>query len=522
MLDPDHSVSPAIHSAQVEGALALPPSSIASGNGSITSFLPDPQTAVPPIPFIDLPNEVLLLIVGDDWRIANLLSMTCPTLHRIFQDLLPAHKYQYQRIIDHMSRSAPTPRAVRADKSYMQKDLLQINASVPTGRLIPLPATPEWEQLKNGQLGTTLTRYEYKRALLQRDCIITWNLLLHPEILKNRQQAADLMKTLLHFLPHIPNAQAYITALFDHGLSWNIIDQLAHLHLDRCTQLVARHFSPSHVSHFISAQFSCFKHINIESYIKGLRAGCIQSMLTATVHELCRLYEGRKSTYRHLYEENSNLLQMLFEQGCDLEQTKCGRTVLVRTIMDHRPAPSALVKQLLQHADPNATNKDGMTPLMLACNSHQKKLIRLLLENERTNVNVKLHPKSPEDDSVLYYAMYFKDILLIQSVLAHPTMQLDTVASSFYQAISCGKDNSASLLLQAIDAQKKDEVLTRALALAINRKQHTIAEIMIRQWGAIPPNPDQPLPISYGDIGVALVNFELSVAASFVRQKLTK
>jgi ankyrin repeat protein len=88
----------------------------------------------------------------------------------------------------------------------------------------------------------------------------------------------------------------------------------------------------------------------------------------------------------------------------------------------------SLIKLLIEHgADYNATDKEGRTPLMLAFNKDQPKIVQLLLECPEIDVNV----EDKQYQSALDYAVELGNLELLQHLLRHPAFDvLQTLHSS--------------------------------------------------------------------------------------------
>jgi hypothetical protein len=96
--------------------------------------------------------------------------------------------------------------------------------------------------LREQPLNAQLRGEDKHSTLIKKTFIISWDVLLQPAVLNDRQQSLQVIRFLLALFPHIEYAEDYVEKLFKYGLSWDIFHQLANIHLDCCIQLVAKYF----------------------------------------------------------------------------------------------------------------------------------------------------------------------------------------------------------------------------------------------------------------------------------------
>jgi hypothetical protein len=411
------------------------------------------------------------------------------------------------------------------------------------GLPIPDPYTSEWRRLRYRCLDANLSAEDQIKALY----ITTWDLLLLPKMINNRLQALDLMKILIdlsHYINdrHSENTICYAAKLFPKGFPRVFFDQLASLHLDRCMQLIAKHFKYTRdprcvtlVDAFLKAQapsqgevlyakFSSLYKGNIQNArndkklsdlgIGGLYAGI--AMIDRGYARSLLFYVGQffyshgpgvtgpaPEVYRN--EVPKALLQKLFDKGCDLEQINQNEeTVLIYVMLiagllrtkndfydipyEYRPTTDTkynaertayLVQRLLQQgANCNARDKKNNTPLIIACQYKLEKLVPLLLQYP-----VEVDARNNDGLSALDYAITNGNLAAIEALLKKS--EYYTLLFAFRHAILLGKDEVFSTFLHNIDAQEKREFIQQAFTLAIEEEQLSVAETLHEKYGAI-------------------------------------
>jgi ankyrin repeat protein len=480
-------------SSQPEVAIELLSNSNTQAVSAITDYLPDIEFDTPSIPTVSLPNEVWLFIIEqikDDKSLLS-LSTTCKQTRSIYQDdrVYPGFQRQQHIFTYHLT----TPHV------YEELHNKLINKEV--GKVfIPDPNTDDWKVLREQPLNAQLRGEDRHSALIKKTFIISWDLLLQPAVLKDRQQSLQITRFLLALFSHIEHAEDYVEKLFKHGLTWDIFHQLANIHLDCCIQLVAKYFPVQ------ADMFACtFTHerLGIDSV----------SLLTALKKEddpSVLFYIG--SSF------GEELLDLLLKQGSDLE--KCN-------VLGHTPLLDAIYKSdivlaslfLNYGANCNASDDKGNTPLIAACtNGYAPELVELLLKQPMIEVNarnnngetalhhaarhelvskmkilllnnfVDINARTAKGFSVLEYAIQQNQFPVLQLLLQHPL--LDTTAShnpdvsTLYFAIEYDQLTVVQDLLTKLDSAS----LCSAFNYAIWRKKYEIANSFLQNMNQAQQN----------------------------------
>jgi hypothetical protein len=266
---------------------------------------------------------------------------------------------------------------------------------------------------------------------------------------KERAQASELMKVLIVLRPYIINVEEYVTKLFPDSFPTKLFSLLANeVHLDRCIQLILRHFSISkktpEVAPFIIFQCPPLKNLTGPyNILYDIQKGKYSSLLFYIVENFHLFDRDEDSIQRDALE---SLLTLLFEHGCDLEQTDSkGQTVLISAVSlaahfedskvnYNKQAFYKIISLLLEKgANCNARDREGFTPLMIACKSGQEEVVKLLINQPGIEINA---VKFEIDDSytALDYAIPH-NVSIIQTLLRQQRTNLDIGPNAFFKEL---------------------------------------------------------------------------------------
>jgi ankyrin repeat protein len=495
---------------------AQQPSRRAGGNSDETS-LPK-QDVLSEITFLDLPDEILGYLIKkikDPIRIIH-FSSTCRQAYRGYQ-----WQYKMQERQTHtLAYNLATPALCK--KLYLKLiSITDIKIDIPT----PYTEKEERKKLRDILIDAELTAEARQIVLLQKIYVIAWDLLLQPEVLENQSQASELIKILLDLLPHINNAQDYATHLFNDALFFKVFDLLAQRHLDRCLQMIVRYFDLNKAHEFITAQ----KNTPNALLSKGL------ALIDQAILE--EVKEGGYPSFLHYalvsfldlpidrYEDINNLLNILFDQGCDLEQrNEEGETALIYLMRLAQDFPKKwfgyLITRLIeQGADCNAQDKNGNTILMMITPiimRRHKDVILTLLQNLQIDVNainnqgnsalhiaiqrhnlslaeaflkhegIKLNASNNQGWTILMYAS-MRDFFLVQTLLEYEEIGLNAINhegnTALHLAVETHNLSSVQVLLQhlKIDVNIRNNQGKSALAMAIEAQNLPVMEILLKR-----------------------------------------
>jgi ankyrin repeat protein len=141
-----------------------------------------------------------------------------------------------------------------------------------------------------------------------------------------------------------------------------------------------------------------------------------------------------------------------------------------------------LIKRLFEQGeDCNAQDKQGNTPLILACMHDQQVLIKILLHQVPLNINVTNH----QGLSALDYAIRYSTVTIVQALLTHG-VNLDLRLTAFNHAVKFKKDNMVSALLPTAKILE-DIFIHHALIHAITAGESRVAYTLIKDY-AVNPN----------------------------------
>jgi ankyrin repeat protein len=362
---------------------------------SASVYIPLPPQQSNHITLNLLPAEVLLNILTHLKSSADLVRVgaTCRDFAGLVQE---SYKGQYLQFI----QALPD----------LSREILEASNLLKRSIAIPAPHTDEWEKLRYGSFNTSLTQQEE----IVKVYITAWDLLLQPSVSENKERAAKLMRIILDSLPYISNAKNYAATLFSTEFPTAFFDQLAsHGHLDRCLQIVAKHFptyqgDPAHK--FIIAQCPALfsDDWNECSIEEGLLKNNYNNFLACSLGTIFNISTQHPSDDNKLrMDKIFALLKKLFKQGCDLEETdQEGITVLLHTVAYTRERSPYLVYLIVtllleQGANYNATDNEGNTPLIWACRHENDELVFPFLQYRDLNINA----SNNKGETALYTAL---------------------------------------------------------------------------------------------------------------------
>ena len=216
-------------------------------------------------------------------------------------------------------------------------------------------------------------------------------LLIKPLIFNNQEQTSRLIEILFTLQPHISNVEEHISTLFPHGFPSELFKWLATVHLEKCLQIVVRHF---HIHEGSPAYQFIIEHCPEDSInLKGIRRiqnGYCKSFLLNAVQNLYSCQSDEEDS------EEEDFSQQYFE----------------------------LIKRLLQQdTECNATDQEGRTPLMLACMNEDKELISLLIQQPGIAVDV----RDELDRTALEHAIISDNLTIVQALLEHPNVNINAI-----------------------------------------------------------------------------------------------
>jgi ankyrin repeat protein len=484
----------------------------------------DIDFANPISPITALPAELIIAILEQVEEPTSTLNLTtsCQTFHLIYQENLPLYKRQEYVFLHNLN----TPSL--CEKFYA---LLAKSNIVPVE--VPLIGTEEWKALKDQPLTDDLANR------VKKIYIDAWTLLLQPQS-TSRPQAAELLRLLLNLSPYIYNAQDYADSLLASGLSWRMLYHFKDVHLDRCLQLVLKHFpipeeinvrSPYLVHPTYKFIFTCFPPDAISLYeIKEIQSNQYRNFLFYAIEKRVDMFMSQHHAH---YATSLALFKALLEQGCDLEQTnQKGDTALICLIKRANKIKHKVVMQevygygypyeqidqlasllLEKGANCNVKDQSGNTPFMLASHYGLDTLALLLLRQPSIDINARdnrgnhalhfvlssrylsqlldhllQHPelgdnvnaKNNAGESILDKIALSRDLITIQKLLrySHTNIHESKYADlwALYQAIEYDKLSQLQDLL-SVDA--KLEIRVAAFSYAIWQKKEEIIHLFL-------------------------------------------
>jgi ankyrin repeat protein len=337
---------------------------------------------------------------------------------------------------------------------------------------------------------------------------------------KEQAQASELMKILIALRPYITNVEKYIAKLFPDGFPTKLFSLLANeVHLDRCVQLVLRHFPISketpEVATFIMSECPPLKNLT-RSYdiLFAIQEGKYPSLLFCIVENFIVFDHQKYGTHRNALR---SLLTLLFERGCDLEQTNSkGQTVLIsavslaahskdRKVVYNNQSIHEIISLLLEKgANCNARDREGFTPLMIACNSGQEEVVKLLINQPGIEINA---VNEMEDSyTALDYAIPH-NLSIIQTLLRQQSTNLDIGPDEFFRELyhDIEFDNLDNVQFKLLTSMIKTEVLVSILNYAKLKGNsaiiNTISRRLKRQQASQSSDQGDELPATIGQLG---------------------
>jgi ankyrin repeat protein len=437
-------------------------SHLATERDTVAASILEQQIEATKITWVNLPIEVLVCImqkINDPISIL-MLSTTCQKFRAIYQD---DRVYEAQERRHHLLMYNLTTPAL--SNKFCAQVTKKSSIAMLGNMVIPAPNTAEWQKLRDQPLETHLIDEASSKAWVKNLYITVWDLLLQPEVMTNQLLAAELMKLLLYVVPHISNAEAYVATVLGKDFPDALFAQLADIHLDRCIQVVAKHFpidrnSPAY--EFIVTQLPAT--LNCPSnLIEDIKAGKVDSILFYCVKSIETHFPNELGT-----RARTDLLDMLFSRGCDINQTdQAGQTILHHLsnsglILDQTIL--TLLQTLLQHPsiDVNAKNAQDESVLDTAVKQGQLQVIEALLQHAHLNINTCKY----QDISALYFAIQHNVLYLVQNLLITSKITLETLLSAFNYTVWKRQDEMVNLFLQTMSEQEQVSFISQAFTLA--------------------------------------------------------
>jgi ankyrin repeat protein len=411
-----------------KGGVIPAASSIVPGEGNAARFMPLQHDVMPSID--SLPTTLLILIMqkmSNDPRSLIRLSLTCRQFQTIFKatyKIDKAHEYPSFAFAYIFSCDIATP--AMCEDLYAILSNRQANQTIPLAFqvVIPDPYTSQWTQLKDHPVEPSLKGPARQTAIIQKFYIKAWDLLGQSTVLANKSQAVRLMRLLLDLLPYIHNLEEYAAKLFHERSPQKCFSQLAEYHVDRCLQLVVKHFNIAQAYTFITAINPVFRtHLIEQDALKDIKEGLYPSFLHYTLANYVS-----KST---AYHDFSTLLTLLFKQGCDLEQRNANAETALSYVLKMLPIgkrrakyQKELISYLIeQGANCNVRDKEGNTPLIMMVYEKviQRSIISFLLQYPQVNVNA----RNKQGVNALEAAIQRNILPIVQTLLADPRVDVN-------------------------------------------------------------------------------------------------
>jgi ankyrin repeat protein len=188
-----------------------------------------------------------------------------------------------------------------------------------------------------------------------------------------------------------------------------------------------------------------------------------------------------------LKKKNTLLFDLLLNHPdfiIDIRKNNEGKTVL-HYILCMKDYSSTQLIQLTHHfiqqgGDCNMPDREGNTPLILACLVGHGAIVELLLQQPYLNINA----KNKKGVSVLDCAVLYGTVNLVKALLAYGAAP-DTLLNAFNQAVHFNKDSMAEMLFYHAKAQGNELFVNQALARAIDKYQQKTIDSVQKEYGAV-------------------------------------
>jgi ankyrin repeat protein len=379
-----------------------------------------------------LPAEILVRLLQHTNELISplLLSNTCTHFKQIYEDVrfYQAHERQSHVFLYNLT--------ILELQDHFYTMLLDKRHEIVA---IPAPHSFKWVQLRDHPLEVKNTARGYHGTFIQKTYITVWNLLLQPTVLNNTPQTIELMGILLALLPHVSNANSYAQHLFEGKVPHALFKHLINIHTDWGLQLLCKHFSAHDIRAF-AADISPTLPKIIKAIWPEIRNNPYQSFLQ------CAL------TYFAVFFIDEKL-----------------KLLLDRLLFTHG-------------ADYNLTDKDGNTPLMLACKYRQLALVKLLVQQPYIHLNAINQHK----ESVLDYAVKYGTVSIVQVLLEHK-IKINRYVSAFNYALRFNKIDMLAVLKQKVTTlMGSNAFIHQAVCYAISSGETRVVDKLIKGYGANP------------------------------------
>ena len=391
-------------------------------------FIPE-QQEIPAIKLLHLPAEILINIMDklDDESMLK-LSLSCTQFRNIYQKICLfslIHENAY-KVWSHIGKV-----------------------------VIPAPNTDAWQSLNDKPLTAFLLGATHHSAWIEKLYITGWDLLLQPGVFNSRASVLTIMKLLLDLLPHISNAESYAAQLFPKAFPETFFQQLADTHLDRCLQLITKHFPVHYNSPAYNFMISQCSSLSSLRCLEAVKSGHYKSFLFYVVKNF-HLFD---IILPRQYEAINNLLDSLLRRGCDFEQIDEYNKPLLISLLDRvgtfeevkyhdkKIQLCQLVERFFQYgADCNVSDQEGNTLLMKVCAYKIGELIPILLTQPKINAQA----KNAQGENALHVAVASGDLSTVKALLDYPSSQIDINTRNVHgwTALHYAAESSNALIAQ--------------------------------------------------------------------------
>lgn len=393
------------------------------------------------------------------------------------------------------------------------------NFAVKWASSLPIVIEAVWQEIHNGQYKTFLhCALEYFSLFFtdERLTVLLIQLLIKPGTdynLKDRGGNTPLMlacKSNQLALVKLLLQQAHIEVNIKNDQGLSAVDYAVKYGTVSLIQVLLKHGIDADLHFFAFNHAIKFNKIEMISILwqqanVGERRPFIQHALiraiiageNRVVERLIKDYEADPNTTTNtglsilrlaLQKQDILLLDTLLrcpEFTINIAKGKKGRAALRYALVlqdfSNRRLAQLITRLFAQGEDCNAQDKQGNTPLMLACMHDQQALIKILLHQVPMNVNVTNH----QGLSALDYAMRYSTVTIVQALLTHG-VNLDLRLTAFTHAVKFEKENMVSALLPDPEILK-DVFVHHALIHAITAGESRVAYTLIKNY-AVNPN----------------------------------